>query len=282
MQASEVASDVGVRRRVSSTRPRTLPTSRLRSGTVCLRRALPRRERPSGRLRREHARQRRAFPLSGRTNRGDRWTYRSVLSIWRTFATGRGSSRSSRKGSRLRLRTRQGAFHLRLGRVLESKFLAGVKALKHFQDAYKLNPALGESLEAARSVYWDLGKLNMVQKLLELELNAGSRKATTRASCSSSSATCSATWATTRRRRATYARALGDERRAERGGAARASRTCRPRAATWQAHVERPRRRGDRRIARAALPPVSPARVARRASLRARRRRRAARARVRR
>src|SRR5580704_18437522 len=63
-------------------------------------------------------------------------------------------------------------FHLRLGRVLETKFLAGVKALKHFQDAYKLNPALIESLEAARNVYWDLGKLNMVQKLLELELKA--------------------------------------------------------------------------------------------------------------
>src|SRR5580704_11700197 len=64
-------------------------------------------------------------------------------------------------------------FHLKLGHVLEAKFLAGVKALKHFQDAYKLNPALTESLEAARSVYWDLGKLNMVQKLLELELKAG-------------------------------------------------------------------------------------------------------------
>src|SRR6185295_13943335 len=62
------------------------------------------------------------------------------------------------------------SFHLRLGQVLEQKFLAGVKALKHFQDAYKLNPALGESLEAARAVYWGLGKLNMVQKLLELEL----------------------------------------------------------------------------------------------------------------
>lgn len=64
------------------------------------------------------------------------------------------------------------AFHLKLGRVLEQKFLAGVKALKHFQDAYKLNPALVESLEAARAIYWDLGKLNMVQKLLDLELKA--------------------------------------------------------------------------------------------------------------
>ena len=63
-------------------------------------------------------------------------------------------------------------FHLKLGRVLETKFLAGVKALKHFQDAYKLNPELVESLEAARRIYWDLGKLNMVQKLIELELKA--------------------------------------------------------------------------------------------------------------
>ena len=62
------------------------------------------------------------------------------------------------------------SFHLHLGKVLEMKFLSGVKALKHFQDAYKLNPALSESLEAARSVYWSLGKLNMAQKLLELEL----------------------------------------------------------------------------------------------------------------
>ena len=27
------------------------------------------------------------------------------------------------------------SFHLRLGQVLEAKFLSGVKALKHFQDA---------------------------------------------------------------------------------------------------------------------------------------------------
>ncbi|HEX7664679.1 MAG TPA: hypothetical protein VF407_09215, partial [Polyangiaceae bacterium] len=63
-------------------------------------------------------------------------------------------------------------YHLRLGQVLEGKFLLGVKALKHFQDAYKLNPQLVEALEAARSIYWDLGKLNMVQKLLELELKS--------------------------------------------------------------------------------------------------------------
>ncbi|MCK6592674.1 MAG: hypothetical protein L6Q76_34390, partial [Polyangiaceae bacterium] len=61
-------------------------------------------------------------------------------------------------------------YHLKLGSILEAKFLQAVKALKHFQDAYKLNPALIEALDQARSIYWDLGKVNMVQKLLELEL----------------------------------------------------------------------------------------------------------------
>jgi tetratricopeptide (TPR) repeat protein len=62
--------------------------------------------------------------------------------------------------------------HLRLGRVLRTRFLQGVRALKHFQDAYKLNPSLLEALGEARGIYWDLGKLNMVQKLLELQLKA--------------------------------------------------------------------------------------------------------------
>ena len=44
--------------------------------------------------------------------------------------------------------------------------MQGVKALKHFQDAFKLNAALLDALAEARQVYWELGKLNMVQKLL--------------------------------------------------------------------------------------------------------------------
>jgi tetratricopeptide (TPR) repeat protein len=63
--------------------------------------------------------------------------------------------------------------HLLLGRAQETKLLAAVKALKQYQDAYRLDSSLVESLEAARRVYWSLGKLNMVQKLLELELKAG-------------------------------------------------------------------------------------------------------------
>ncbi|MBK9265561.1 MAG: tetratricopeptide repeat protein [Polyangiaceae bacterium] len=62
--------------------------------------------------------------------------------------------------------------HLRLGRLLDEKFLQGVKALKHLQDAFKLNSGLTEALRAARLVYWELGKTNMVQRLLELELKA--------------------------------------------------------------------------------------------------------------
>jgi tetratricopeptide (TPR) repeat protein len=62
--------------------------------------------------------------------------------------------------------------HLRLGRLQHRKFLQGVKALKHFQDAYKINPALVDALASARAIYLELGKLNMVQKLLELELKA--------------------------------------------------------------------------------------------------------------
>lgn len=65
---------------------------------------------------------------------------------------------------------KKAGYHLALGKVLDEKFLQGVKALKHFQDAYKLNSQMVEALERARGVYWDLGKTNMVQKLLELEL----------------------------------------------------------------------------------------------------------------
>jgi tetratricopeptide (TPR) repeat protein len=62
------------------------------------------------------------------------------------------------------------SYHLKLGQILEDKFLLAVKALKHFQDAFKLSPQLLSALRHARSIYWSLGKVNMVQKLLELEL----------------------------------------------------------------------------------------------------------------
>lgn len=67
---------------------------------------------------------------------------------------------------------RQASFHLKLGRLLHERFVQGVKALKHFQDAFKLNPSLVEALAEARNIYFELGKLNMVQKLLELQLRS--------------------------------------------------------------------------------------------------------------
>ncbi|MCC6214783.1 MAG: tetratricopeptide repeat protein [Polyangiaceae bacterium] len=66
--------------------------------------------------------------------------------------------------------TTKARLHLLLGRLLHEHFLQSVKALKHFQDAFKLDPSLLEALAEARAVYWELGKLNMVQKLLELQL----------------------------------------------------------------------------------------------------------------
>jgi golgin subfamily B member 1 len=79
----------------------------------------------------------------------------------------RGLQSETDAGSKARL-------HLQLGQVLGQKFLQSVKALKHFQDAYKQNPQMTEALEEARDIYWTLGKLNMVQKLLELELKSAS------------------------------------------------------------------------------------------------------------
>jgi tetratricopeptide (TPR) repeat protein len=62
--------------------------------------------------------------------------------------------------------------HLWLARVLGTHFLENAKALKHFQEAYKLDPNLLEALGEARAIYWELGKLNMVRRLLELQLRS--------------------------------------------------------------------------------------------------------------
>ncbi len=78
---------------------------------------------------------------------------------------------------------RQAEYHLRLGRLLRGRFLQGVKALKHFQDAFKLNAGLVEALAEAREIYWELGKLNMVQKLLELQLKNSNGAATSALFC---------------------------------------------------------------------------------------------------
>ena len=62
--------------------------------------------------------------------------------------------------------------HFRLGRLLRGQFLLLAAALKHLQDAYKLDPEQLDCLRFARAIYWETGRVSMVQKLLEIELKA--------------------------------------------------------------------------------------------------------------
>src|SRR5262245_28573174 len=74
---------------------------------------------------------------------------------------------------------RQAQLHLRLARVLSRHFLQGARALKHFQDAFKLDSQLSEALSEARAIYWELGKLGMVKRLLELQIQRARSQAET-------------------------------------------------------------------------------------------------------
>ena len=67
--------------------------------------------------------------------------------------------------------------HLRLARVLAGPLMQGARALKHFQDAFKLDAELTEALSEARAVYWQLGKLPMVRRLLELQVQRAKSQA---------------------------------------------------------------------------------------------------------
>jgi tetratricopeptide (TPR) repeat protein len=67
--------------------------------------------------------------------------------------------------------------HLRLARVLAGPLMQGARALKHFQDAFKLDASLTDALSEARAVYWQLGKLPMVRRLLELQIQRASTQA---------------------------------------------------------------------------------------------------------
>lgn len=62
--------------------------------------------------------------------------------------------------------------HLQLGHLLRGQFLEGVNALKHFQEAFKLDPERLDAVGAARSVYRELGRLPLVQKLLNIEISS--------------------------------------------------------------------------------------------------------------
>ncbi len=66
----------------------------------------------------------------------------------------------------------QAGYHLWLGRILRHKLLQAAQGLRHFQTAWKLRPASSEPLAEARAVYWELGKLSMVETVLQRSLEA--------------------------------------------------------------------------------------------------------------
>lgn len=68
--------------------------------------------------------------------------------------------------------TRKAALHIQLGHLLRAEFLEGVTALRHFQEAFKLDPARLDAVGAARTVYRRLGRLSLVQKLLGIEISS--------------------------------------------------------------------------------------------------------------
>ncbi len=63
-------------------------------------------------------------------------------------------------------------YFLRLGRVMTEKLLQGPRALRHFQNAWKLVPENVVPLIHARDIYWDLGKFKMVDTVLRRSLEA--------------------------------------------------------------------------------------------------------------
>ena len=62
--------------------------------------------------------------------------------------------------------------HLQLGHLSKSQCLDGIAAIRHFQEAFKSDPARLDALGAARSTYRDLGRLSLVHKLLCLEVSS--------------------------------------------------------------------------------------------------------------
>jgi len=64
------------------------------------------------------------------------------------------------------------ALFLKLGLVLTNKLLQGPRALRHFQNAWKLQPENVGPLKQARAVYWELGKFKMVETVLRRSLES--------------------------------------------------------------------------------------------------------------
>jgi tetratricopeptide (TPR) repeat protein len=73
----------------------------------------------------------------------------------------------------------QAKHQLELGRVLFQKLLQGNQALRHFKAAWTAMPNVVEPLSLARAVYWELGKFDTVQTVIQrtLEVAEGATRA---------------------------------------------------------------------------------------------------------
>ncbi|MDD5306402.1 MAG: tetratricopeptide repeat protein [Deltaproteobacteria bacterium] len=60
--------------------------------------------------------------------------------------------------------------HLRIARLWEDKYLQKAKAIAHYQQAFKADPGSLEALRAARRIYWEMGRLGTIDKLVALEM----------------------------------------------------------------------------------------------------------------
>ena len=63
--------------------------------------------------------------------------------------------------------------HLELGRLYEEGLVNKAKAIVHYQRAFKLDTGCHEALSRARNIYWQMGRLHMVEKLLDLQIQSG-------------------------------------------------------------------------------------------------------------
>jgi len=62
--------------------------------------------------------------------------------------------------------------HVELGHLNKTHCLDGIAAIRHFQEAFKSDPARLDALGAARATYRALGRLPLVHKLLCLEISS--------------------------------------------------------------------------------------------------------------
>jgi tetratricopeptide (TPR) repeat protein len=60
--------------------------------------------------------------------------------------------------------------HLRVAGLWERKYLQKAKAIVHYQQAFKALPSSAEALAEARRVYWELGRIATIERLVGLAL----------------------------------------------------------------------------------------------------------------